>query len=65
MGRLVYILGGEAQSLESPLYARRMEVHDLFTEMFRTADSTNATVDPLLIRTLVIALEQVDAHGSP
>jgi AcrR family transcriptional regulator len=59
MGRLVYVLGGEAQSLESPLYARRMEVHDLFTDMFRGADMTNTTVDPLLIRTLVIALEQV------
>lgn len=59
MGRLVYVLGGEAQSLESPLYARRMEVHDLLTEMFRGADTTNASVDPLLIRTLVIALEQV------
>ena len=59
MGRLVYVLGGEAQSLESPLHARRMEVHDQLIAMFRRADTTNAQVDPLLIRTLVFALEQV------
>ncbi|HEY5947408.1 MAG TPA: helix-turn-helix domain-containing protein [Kofleriaceae bacterium] len=58
MGRLVYVLGGEAQSLESPLHPRRMEVHDLLVDMFRQADSA-AKVDPLLIKTLVFALEQV------
>ncbi|NVB81398.1 MAG: TetR/AcrR family transcriptional regulator [Kofleriaceae bacterium] len=56
MGRLVYVLGGEAQSLESPLYARRIEVHDMLVDMFKTEAST---VDPLLIRALVIALEQI------
>src|ERR1044071_1911599 len=35
MGRLVYVLGGEAQSLESPLHARRMEVHELLAGLFR------------------------------
>jgi AcrR family transcriptional regulator len=55
MGRLVYVLGGEAQSLESPLYARRMEVHELLVDMFRD----RGAVDPLLIRALVIALEQI------
>ncbi len=59
MGRLVYVLGGEAQSLESPLHARRMEVHDLLTEMFRDVDASSTSVDPLLIRTLIFALEQV------
>jgi AcrR family transcriptional regulator len=59
MGRLVYVLGGEAQSLESPLHARRMEVHDVLVSMFAEADPTHAKVDPLLIRTLVFALEQV------
>jgi AcrR family transcriptional regulator len=59
MGRLVYVLGGEAQSLESPLYVRRMEVHDQLIGMFRNADTTNAKVDPLIIKTLVFALEQV------
>jgi AcrR family transcriptional regulator len=59
MGRLVYVLGGEAQSLESPLHARRMEVHDVLVDMFHTADPSHAKVDPLLIRTLVFALEQI------
>jgi len=59
MGRLVYVLGGEAQSLESPLYSRRMEVHEALVAMFREADASNRKVDPLLIRTLVFALEQV------
>lgn len=59
MGRLVYVLGGEAQSLESPLHARRMEVHDLLVAMFHEAGGPNKRVDPLFIRTLVFALEQV------
>ena len=59
MGRLVYVLGGEAQSLESPLHARRMEVHDLLVAMFRESSDENRRVDSLLIRTLVFALEQV------
>ena len=59
MGRLVYVLGGEAQSLESPLHARRMEVHDLLVDMFRSSSSESKKVDPLLIRTLVFALEQI------
>lgn len=59
MGRLLYVLGGEAQSLESPLHARRMEVHDLLVSMFHEADTANMKIDPLLIRTLVFALEQV------
>jgi len=59
MGRLVYVLGGEAQSLESPLYARRMEVHDALLAMFRDAGAANKQVDPLLIRTLIFSLEQV------
>jgi AcrR family transcriptional regulator len=58
MGRLVYVLGGEAQSLESPLHARRMEVHDLLAAMFIESDR-NAKVDPLLVRALIFALEQV------
>ena len=60
MGRLVYVLGGEAQSLESPLHPRRMEVHDLLVAMFRDSGSEQSReVDPLFIRTLVFALEQV------
>ncbi len=59
MGRLVYVLGGEAQSLESPLHARRMEVHDLLVDMFRQASDDARKVDPLFIRTLVFGLEQI------
>ncbi|HEY5926463.1 MAG TPA: helix-turn-helix domain-containing protein [Kofleriaceae bacterium] len=59
MGRLVYVLGGEAQSLESPLHPRRMEVHDLLVAMFRDSGSAQSEVDPLFIRTLVFALEQI------
>jgi AcrR family transcriptional regulator len=58
MGRLVFVLGGEAQSLESPLHARRMEVHDRLIAMFHTADP-NSKIDPMLTRTLVFALEQI------
>jgi AcrR family transcriptional regulator len=58
MGRLVYVLGGEAQSLESPLHARRMEVHDLLVEMFLESGEQGKKIDPLFIRTLVFALEQ-------
>ena len=59
MGRIIYVLGGEAQSLESPLHSRRMEVHDLLVAMFRDAGDANRQVDPLFIKTLVFALEQV------
>jgi AcrR family transcriptional regulator len=60
MGRLVYVLGGEAQSLESPLHARRMEVHELLVDMFRqSGNEQSRKVDPLFIQTLVFALEQV------
>ena len=59
MGRLVYVLGGEAQSLESPLHPRRMEVHDMLVDMFRTSGGQSQTIDPLFIRTLVFALEQI------
>lgn len=58
MGRLVYVLGGEAQSLESPLHARRMEVHDMLVGMFIGSDAAKK-VDPLFIRTLIFALEQI------
>ena len=63
MGRIIWVLGGEAQSLESPLHARRMEVHEQLIAMFREAgarsDASHANVDPLLIATLIFALEQV------
>jgi AcrR family transcriptional regulator len=60
MGRLVYVLGGEAQSLESPLHPRRMEVHDLLVAMFRESGGDDVRkVDPLFIRTLIFGLEQI------
>jgi AcrR family transcriptional regulator len=58
MGRLVYVLGGEAQSLESPLHARRMEVHDAILAMFRDAHPERG-VDPMLTRAVLFTLEQV------
>ncbi len=59
MGRLVFVLGGEAQSLESPLHARRMEVHDMLVAMLHESSPAAQKVDPLLIRTLVYALEAI------
>ena len=60
MGRLVYVLGGEAQSLESPLHPRRMEVHDLLVALFRESGGDESRkIDPLFIRTLVFSLEQI------
>lgn len=59
VGRLVFVLGGEATRLESPLHARRMEVHDDLVSMLYRANPANANIDPLLVRTLVFALEAV------
>jgi len=36
-----------------------MEVHDLLVGMFHDASAESKKVDPLLIRTLVFALEQI------
>jgi AcrR family transcriptional regulator len=56
VGRLVYVLGGEASSQDSPLYPVRMAVHDRLVELLITADKARK-VDPLFVRTLVLALE--------
>ncbi len=61
MGGLVYVLGGEAQSLESRLYTQRMEVHDVLCAMIRDANP-DLKADPLIVRTLLIALEQITRH---
>jgi AcrR family transcriptional regulator len=58
MGRLVFVLGGEAHRLESPLHARRMEVHDELAGMI-CAHPSAAQVDPLLVRALLFAVEAV------
>jgi AcrR family transcriptional regulator len=56
LGRLIFVLGGEAARQESPLHARRMEVHQqLVTLMARDLPE----VDPLLLRGLLLALEGV------
>jgi AcrR family transcriptional regulator len=61
LGRLVFVLGGEAQRLESSLHARRMEVHDVLVAMLHEGTPTRGgrRVDPLLLRALVLALEGV------
>jgi len=59
VGRLVFVLGGEASRQESPLHARRMEVHDTLVEMLRAAHPDTAQLDPLLIRTTIFALEAI------
>ncbi len=56
LGRLVWVLGGEAQHHESSLHARRMEVFAAVADMFR---ETIPDADPLLYRALVLALDGV------
>jgi AcrR family transcriptional regulator len=58
-GRLVFVLGGEAQSRESPLYARRMEVHDALVDLLHTSRPSSARLDPLLLRTLLLGVEAI------
>jgi AcrR family transcriptional regulator len=59
MGRLIFVLGGEATRQESPLHARRMQVHDILVDMLRAASPTMARLDPLLVRTTLFALEAI------
>jgi AcrR family transcriptional regulator len=60
-GRLIYVLGGEAQGHESPLHALRMRVHETIVSLLseRMDLAAEEHVDPLLFRTLLIALEGV------
>jgi AcrR family transcriptional regulator len=64
-GRLIFVLGGEAQRHESPLHARRMAVHAELVDLL--AELTGGAVDRLLLHGLVLALEgltrQVLADG--
>ncbi len=61
LGRLVFVLGGEAQRRESSLHARRIEVHEALTALL--LDSTSAhyrtKIDPFLFRSVLLALEGV------
>ncbi len=59
MGRLIFVLGGEASRQESPLHTRRMAVHDLLVDMLRAAHPDTARLDPLMVRTAIFALEAI------
>jgi AcrR family transcriptional regulator len=59
-GRLVFVLGGEAQRHESALHARRMEVHETLVALLSgVMEVRGQPIDPLLVRGLVLALEGV------
>lgn len=62
LGRLIFVLGGEATRQESPLHKRRMEVHDAFVAMLQAADPAIARIDPLVLRATLFALEAVTRH---
>lgn len=53
MGRLMFVLGGEAQAFESRLHARRREVHEQIAELL----AKGIGGDPMVFRGLVLALE--------
>ncbi|HTQ47169.1 MAG TPA: helix-turn-helix domain-containing protein [Polyangiaceae bacterium] len=57
-GRLVFVLGGEAQARESLLYAQRMETHRALVSALVEGASARR-VDPLVFQALIIALEGV------
>ncbi len=60
VGRLVFVLGGEAQRHESALHPRRMETHaELVKLLLESATASRTNIDPLLVRGLVLALEGV------
>jgi len=57
-GRLVFVLGGEAQARESLLYAQRMETHRALVSALVEGASARR-VDPLVFQALIFALEGV------
>ena len=61
LGRIIFVLGGEAHRQESPLHARRMEVQEAIVNMLVPSAKTKegAPIDPLLLRALVIGIEGV------
>jgi len=58
LGRLIFVLGGEAQRHESALHPRRMEVHEELAALL-AGSSTTRRIDPLLFRGVLLALEGV------
>jgi AcrR family transcriptional regulator len=61
VGRLVFVLGGEASRQESPLHQARMEVHDKLIEMMIAANP-GWRIDPMLTRTTLFALEAITRY---
>ena len=69
VGRLVFVLGGEAQRQESALHARRLEVHAALADLLmasqpQTQGKTRTkrrakSIDPLLYRGMILGLEGV------
>lgn len=61
LGRLVFVLGGEAQRHESSLHARRIEVHETLTALLLQGASAHyqVKIDPFLFRSVLLALEGV------
>jgi AcrR family transcriptional regulator len=62
-GRLMFVLGGEAQRHESPLHARRMHVHAELVSLLAASGAgqrgSAKRVDPMLYRALLLSLEGV------
>jgi AcrR family transcriptional regulator len=58
LGRLSFVLGGEAAQSESALHARRMQVHEELTAMLCKTPATRR-IDRLLLRAIILALEGV------
>jgi AcrR family transcriptional regulator len=54
LGRLMWVLGSEAQHHESPLYRHRMDAHATIAALLAAGDRR---VDPLLHRALLLAIE--------
>ncbi len=55
-GRLIFVLGGEASWQESPLHARRMEVHAQLVDLLA---QVLPDIDPLALRGILLAVEGV------
>jgi AcrR family transcriptional regulator len=63
LGRLMFVLGGEAHRHESPLHQRRMEVHGQLVSLLENTRAVQRgsakRVDPLIYRGLLLSLEGV------
>lgn len=62
LGRLVFVLGGEAHRQESMLHEHRMKVHDEIIALFmggQDAKPAGKRIDPLLPRALLLSCEAI------